>query len=342
MNHSTPIPACALCSALQIVSAALLISFSLLLASCGGGHGGAGGTTVATADACGVTGPDPECHTLPFGGVTRAYLLHVPGNFQANTGALVIALHGSQGSGLRLSQTSGLSAKADQTGFAVAYPYALVSPSVGFTEWNEFFNGSFGDNPPDDAGFIRQLILTLQGSLHPDPKRIYVTGLSNGGFMAHRVAIQESDLVAAAAVVEGTVVSPGHIADVPAPLGPVSILIFHGDQDPTVLYCGQPVVASQEETFNYWSSANACTALDTTAALCDAQRNITAVFEKDATACAAGTEVKFYKLEGGVHQWYTVPMNVPSQVPFNPDFNSTTGVTTDDIMWNFFATHPKP
>jgi polyhydroxybutyrate depolymerase len=321
----------------------MFLCLCLIICGCGGGAGTTPpGPTPATADACGVTGSDPECHTLQFGGVTRAYLLHVPANFQPNTGALVIALHGSQGSGLRLSQNSQLSIKADQAGFAVAYPYALVSPGAGFTEWNEFFNSSFGANPPDDAGFIRQLILTLQASLDPDPRRIYVAGLSNGGFMADRVGIQVSDLVAAIAVVEGTVVSPGHIADVPAPLGPVSVLMFHGDQDPTVLYCGQPVVASQEESFNYWSSANACTTFDTTAPLCDAQRNITAVSEKDASVCANNTEVKFYKLIGGVHEWYNVPMNVPGQVPFNPAFNSTIGVTTDDIMWNFFLAHPKP
>jgi hypothetical protein len=35
-------------------------------------------------------------------------------------------------------------------------------------------------------------------------------------------------------------------------------------------------------------------------------------------------------------------MNVAGQTPFNPAFNSTTGLTTDDIIWNFFASHPKP
>jgi polyhydroxybutyrate depolymerase len=274
----------------------------------------------------------------------EGYLLHVPANFQAGTSALVIGLHGSEGSGAMFRDRSQLSAEADSQGFAIAYPYALLSPGAGITEWNEFFNNSFGANPPDDAGFIRQLIVTLQGSLGPDPKRIYVTGLSNGGFMTHRVAIQVSDLVAAIAVVEGTVVSPGLIQNVPAPLGPVSVLIFHGDMDPTVPYCGKPMVASQEQTFNYWTgaSANHCGTFDTAGALCDAQGNITAVFEKDATGCTGNTEVKFYKLLGGVHQWYTTPMNVSGQAPFNPDFNATTGVTTDDILWKFFAGHPKP
>lgn len=332
------------CPAGKILIAVCVLAAISALISCGGGGMTTPPPPPPTADACGVTGPDPECHTLVFGGITRAYLLHVPAGFQPGVSALVIGLHGSEGSGAMFRDRSQLSAKADVEGFAVAYPYALLSPGAGITEWNEFFNNSFGANAPDDAGFIRQLIVTLQGSVGPDPKRIYVTGLSNGGFMTHRVGIQVSDLVAAIAVVEGTVVSPGLIQNVPAPLGPVSVLILHGDMDPTVLYCGQPVVASQEQTFNYWSgaSANNCATFDTPSPLCDAQRNITAVFEKDATACTGNTEVKFYKLIGGVHTWYTTAMNVPGQVPFNADFNSATGVTTDDILWKFFLAHPKP
>jgi len=317
-----------------------------VLASCGGGGAAGNNNSTNTVNPNMAPGcdPDPECHTLAFGGITRSYLLHVPANFVPGTSALMIGLHGSQGSGAMFRDNSQLSVKADQQGFAIAYPYSLVSPGAGFTEWNEFFNNSYGPNPPDDVGFLRQLIVTLEASVHPDPKRIYVTGLSNGGFMTHRAGVQLSDLVAAIAVVEGTVVSPGQIQSVPPPLGPVSVLIFHGDQDPTVLYCGGPVVASQEETFNYWAGAAAdkCAVTDTALPLCDAQRNITSVVEKDATSCAGNSEVKFYRLEGGVHLWYKVPMNVPGQVPFNPDFDATSGVTTDDIIWNFFQAHPKP
>jgi polyhydroxybutyrate depolymerase len=323
------------------ILAALSLAVITLLVSCGGGSANTGGSGGLVAPGC---TSEPECQTLVFGGLTRSYLLHVPSNFVPGSSALVIGLHGSRGSGAMFRDTSQLSVKADQQGFAVAYPYSVVSPGSGITEWNEFFNNTFGSNAPDDVGFLRQLIVTLQSNIDPNPKRIYATGLSNGGFMAHRVGVQLSDLIAAIAVVEGTVVSPGQVQNVPLPLAPVSVLMLHGDQDPTVLYCGGPAVASQEETFNYWAgaSANHCATFDTPAALCDAQRNITSVVEKDGTACDANTEVRFYRLEGGVHLWYNVPMNVSGQVPFNPSFNSTIGVTTDDILWNFFNAHPKP
>lgn len=304
---------------------------------------GTAATSSDLANACGELFPDPECHTLDFGGHTRAYLLHVPAGFASGSRALVIALHGSSGSGLRLANTSGLSQEADAKGFAIAYPFALVSPGAGITEWNEFFNHSFGANPPDDVGFIRQLILTIESQIQADPKKIFVTGLSNGGFMAHRIGVQLSDLVAAIGVVEGTLVSPGDPADVPAAVASVSVLVLHGDQDQTVPCCSAPPVASQEQTFNYWSGANgdACTVVDTNQPICDGQGNPTSVEEKDATACRGNTEVKYYRLDGGAHFWYTAPMNVAGQTPFNPNFNAGTGVTTDDILWNFFEAHPK-
>ena len=283
--------------------------------------------------------PGTTCQSLTINGVTRTYLLHVPSNFQKSTGALVIVLHGSGGNGLGMEIGTGFSTLADQAGFAVAYPDGLLEPSSGQTNWAYFFNEF-----TDDVGFFRQLINTLQASVGPDPKKIYVTGLSSGALMSHRLGVELSDLVAAIGVVEGALFLKGNPPAVPPAAGPVSVLILHGDQDQTVLYCGTPVEASQEQSFNYWSgtSADRCSSFDTQAPLCDSQGNISAVFEKDATNCSGNTEVKFYKLIGGAHTWYTVPMDVSGQVPFNPDFNSNTGITTRDILWNFFSAHPKP
>jgi polyhydroxybutyrate depolymerase len=276
---------------------------------------------------------------LIVNGVTRNYLLHVPSNFQKHAGALVIVLHGSASNGLGMETRTGFSKLADQAGFAVAYPDGLIEPSTGQTDWSYFFNDF-----TDDVGFFRQFINALQTSVGPDPKRIYVTGHSAGAFMSHRLAVELSDLIAAIGSVEGAISSNGDPLSVPSAAGPVSILILHGDQDQNVSYCGNRTDASQEQSFNYWAEASgdSCSAVDTPLPLCDAQGNITPVVEKDASGCKGNTEVKIYKLIGGDHAWNTGPMNDLSQVPFNPAFDSTTGITTRDILWNFFASHPKP
>jgi polyhydroxybutyrate depolymerase len=313
--------------------ALLLVSLPLLLLPCGGGSN-SGGMACNAQQAT-------TCQALTVNGVTRTYLLHVPSNFQKSTGALVIVLHGSGGNGLGMEIGTGFSKRADRAGFAVAYPDGLLESNGGQTDWAYFFN-DFND----DVGFFRQLINSVQASVRPDPKRIYVTGLSSGALMSHRLGVQLSDLVAGIGVVEGALFNNASVSSPPVPpaLAPTSVLILHGDQDKTVLYCGTPVDASQEQSFNYWSgnSADSCSRFDPPAALCDGQGNISAVVEKDATNCSGGTEVKFYKLIGGIHTWYSVPMNVSGQLPFNPNLNSNTGITTTDILWSFFSTHPKP
>ena len=271
-------------------------------------------------------------------GVARTYLLHVPSNFQKGSGALVVALHGSDNDGVSMENLSSFSTLADQNGFAVAYPDGVVDPGSGVADWAYYFN-DFND----DVGFFRQLITTLQASVGPDPKRIFFTGHSSGAFMSQRVAVELSDLVAAIGSVEGSITSTATPQTVPATVAPVSVVILHGDQDQNVKYCGTKTDASQEATFNYWTgtSANSCSTFDTQTPLCDGQGNVTAVVEKDATACLGHAEVKFYRLEGGTHAWTTGAMNVQGQTPFNPDFDSSTGITTSNILWNFFATHPK-
>jgi polyhydroxybutyrate depolymerase len=315
-----------------------LLASSFLLLSCGVGNsatpgGGNGGGTPCTAQT-GTT-----CESLTINGASRTYLLHIPANFQKNSGALVIVLHGSGSNGLQMEAVTGFSSLADQAGFAVAYPDGLLNTAIAQTDWAYYFNDF-----TDDVSFVRQLIATLQSRIGPSPKRIFVTGHSAGGFMSHRLAAELSDLVAAIGVVEGAIDSNGNPPPVPSPVAPVSVLILHGDQDQTVLYCGSPIDASQEDSFNYWigPSADNCSTLNPPFPLCDSQGNITTVVAKDATGCTANTEVKFYKLIGGTHAWFSGPMNDPTQAPYNPGFGSSTGITTTEILWNFFASHPKP
>src|SRR5262249_12740196 len=80
----------------------------------------------ARATMSSVCGGDPECQTLTSIQPARSYLLHVPASFRANASGLVIALHGSNESAAVMRSRSLLSEKADQAGFAVAYPYALL------------------------------------------------------------------------------------------------------------------------------------------------------------------------------------------------------------------------
>ena len=327
-----------------------MIPFCLRLIACGGGSQTTSSLPVAHGSCNFQAGGN--C-ALIVNGVSRTYWLHLPRNFQPNASGLVIAFHGARETGREFEGITGLSQKADQVGFAAVYPDGLPNPS-GATSWNGYFNPTFGPNPPDDSGFTRQLILTLEANLHPNPKKIYVTGLSAGGYMAHRAAIDNSDLVAAAGVVEGSlsVQTAGGTQKPPAARSPAAVLILHGDADGVIPYCGvtnsNVTVASQDQTFNYWvqTAANACSTLNTTASLCTGfGGSPTNVTLKNAIGCNGGAEVRLYRLMGATHNWYRTTMDVPpgtATQPYNPNFNSATGIVTNDILWNFFASHAKP
>lgn len=283
-------------------------------------------------------------------GVTRSYVLHVPPNFQPGSSGLVIAFHGAKSNGSEFAAFTQLNWTADRNGFAVAYPDGLPNPG-GATSWNSYFNPTYGSNPPDDSGFARQMILSLEANLRPDPKKIYVTGFSAGAHMVHRLAIDDSDLIAAAAIVEGSlwVERTGRKLKLPDPKAPLSILIFHTDADQVVPYCGvdngHVIESSQDDTFNYWAGANSCKSINPSENLCSKfLGHPTSVAAKSATNCSAGTDVQFYRLAGGLHWWYEGQLNIPpgnSSRPYNPALSAATGTTTNDVMWKFFAAHPK-
>jgi len=287
---------------------------------------------------------------LPVNGVTRTYVLHVPPSFHPGSSGLVIAFHGSRSRGSEFAAFTDLNAGADKMGYAVAYPDGLPS-ARGVVSWNAYFGFINASNPPDDSAFAREMILSLQANLRPDPKRIYVTGFSAGAFIAHRVAIDHSDLVAAAAIVEGSLWDRPADRDLrpPQPKAPVSILILHTDTDQVVHYCGvdngHVVDASQDDTFNYWSQANSCQSVKPNSSLCSKfLGHPTSVMAKTATNCSAETEVQFYRLAGGLHWWYGGQLNIPpgnSNRPYNSILDSSTGTTTNDIIWKFFAAHAK-
>jgi polyhydroxybutyrate depolymerase len=334
----------------------IAVAFVSILCSCGGNSSSTNTSNTSTNISGGlgcVPGQDPACKSIQVkqsDGTTvqRTYAVHVPANFVAGSSALVVALHAGGQNGEGYETWSELDSTADLDGFAVAYPDgSQTDPSLGVGLcWNFFYSTYYGSStPPDDSAFLRQMIVSLESSLQPNPKKIYVTGLSCGGLMAHRAAVELSDLVAAAGVISGwlyrmPVNSP---QSVPPAKSPISVLMLHGDTNNE--YCGDPpgvdpTTASCDIAFNYWAGPNGdnCTTLDTTQPLCDLTQNLTAVIEKDASGCAGNTEVKFYRLVGAGH---TTPMNNIDISQFNSNLNATTGTHTNDVLWNFFAAHPK-
>lgn len=269
-----------------------------------------------------------------------SYILYVPANFVPDSGAMVLALHPRVGSAAGMESLTRLNEKANQAGFAVVYP------QTGGTFWGWYFNGL------DHIPALRSVITSVQAKIRANPKRIYATGYSDGAEMAHRVGVELSDLVAAIAPVDGVLYEKWSVGTVPNAKSSVSVLMLHGDMPPGASFfvCGYGMVPSQDEIFDYWTGpqANSCSKFNSPAGICS--NGAVQLSGKNAKDYKGSAEVQFYPLLNGTHGWHNTPGNwsIPlgtypaGFTPYNPNFNATTGFTTNDIIWNFFNSHPKP
>jgi polyhydroxybutyrate depolymerase len=192
--------------------------------------------------------PGETTRTLVSGGLTRSYLLHVPPGY---TGAqpvpLVVDIHGLTANAGIQAALSGFRALSDTFGFVVVYPEGVDNA------WNAGICCS--SNGPDDVAFLRELVAQLKLDGNIDGNRVYVTGLSNGGAMTHRMACDAADIFAAAAPLAFPIsVSPPSAC---VPSRPIPILTFMGLTDALVPYNGGAFPSAQV-TIDHWRSANGC------------------------------------------------------------------------------------
>ncbi len=60
----------------------------------------------------------------------------------------------------------------------------------------------------NDVGFISALIDSMIKDYNINPKRVYVTGISNGAIMSYRLACELSHKITAIAPVDGNIPNP--------------------------------------------------------------------------------------------------------------------------------------
>jgi len=272
--------------------------------------------------------------SLTAGGRERIYLLHLPPAYDGKRPLpLVIVLHGGGGNAPSAVQMTGFSEKADKEGFVVVYPNGSGRLKNRLLTWKSGNCCGYAlDNNVDDVGFIRALIDELEKTRAIDPKRVYITGMSNGGMMTYRLACELSDKIAAAAPVAGAL-----NLDNCHPAHPVSMIIFHGTADEHVLYDGgeplkrvdthRRVDKSVSFAVNFWVKQDGCSETPQR----EEKGNIrTEVYRggKD------GAEVTLYTVKGGRHAW-------PGGEAYVLGSEPTREISATDLMWEFFAGHPK-
>jgi polyhydroxybutyrate depolymerase len=180
-----------------------------------------------------------ERGALTHGGRTRTWIAYIPTKPQPHP-PLVIALHGSMGTARQVRQAYGydFDRLAEEHGFIAVYPQGYEG------HWNDCrIKGPFAAKAEniDDVGFLQALVDRLVQDHGADSAHVYVTGMSNGGAMTIRLALQTPEFARAYAAVAASVPTPENLAL--RPKGePVSILLMNGTADPFNPWNGGDVV----------------------------------------------------------------------------------------------------
>lgn len=279
--------------------------------------------------------------SIEVGGLTRTYRVHVPPALpQDKPAPIVIVFHGGGGAGQGMDALSGFNALSDREGFLVAYPDGL------YRNWNDGRDASVSRahrEKVDDLAFVAAMIDAI-GKDHPiDPRRIFATGISNGGIFSHYLAANLSTRIAAIAPVAGGIADPFHERF--RPEQPVSVLILQGTEDPLVPYHGGDIakgrgkIVDTDEAVRKWVERDACAKEPATDEIpdkdpkdgCRAKR---ATWSKGRD----GTEVTLVTIEGGGHTW-------PGGFQYLPERwigRTCRDFDASEVIWEFFAKHPKP
>ena len=204
--------------------------------------------------------------TMPYGGQTRSFIVHLPPGFSAETPhPLVLALHPALSSGPSFQASSGWDAVSDVHGVVVVYPTGGVPLGTkGKFGWNSW---EFGGAAPDDLGFLAALIAAMHAEYGTDPCRTYLTGFSNGAMMANSFVALHADKVAAIAPVSGGwITAYGGDEAALDPSGPVPVWIWRGSNENFVTGVGdnaRPRSQQDQEQRAFWVAHNAASLVTT-------------------------------------------------------------------------------
>ncbi|ODV12511.1 MAG: hypothetical protein ABT20_03810 [Rubrivivax sp. SCN 70-15] len=171
----------------------------------------------------------------------RTVLLAEPAAGAPGLHPLVIVLHGHGGSARQmLGRGPGKSPlslwldRVDRDGLVIVAPDGLRGGD-GKPGWNDCRRDARTKPPVDDVGLIGEVIDRAVAEHDADPARVYLIGMSNGGMMAFRAAIELGPRLAAFATVGASMAADSLC---PAPTHPLPVLVMAGTADPLVPYAG--------------------------------------------------------------------------------------------------------
>lgn len=292
-----------------------------------------GCASVATPNASATSLTAFSQHVIVVQGRSRTYELFAPDAVGVRAPRpLVIVLHGGRSRGRGMERLTHFSDVAERHGFVVAYPDGLDG------QWNDgrgLEQYTAHRENVDDVAFIAALIEEVGRRTPIARGQVYLTGMSNGGLMAHRVACEAAHLVTAIAPVEG-VISERIAQTCPAPDATVPVLLIKGAAAPVFERNSRRLTA--RETAEFWARRAGCALEPEVSDVADRDPNDGTRTRRVAFGrCAGGAEVVLLDVEGGGHTWPGGRQYLPEDVigRTSRDFDAS------EEIWRFFSSHRR-
>lgn len=256
---------------------------------------------------------------------------------------VVVNFHGAGSNAWQQCQYTGMNATANRYGFIVLYPNG-TGVFAGQRQLLTFNAGvccgAAMRNKVDDVGLTEAILTVLEEKTAIDAKRIFATGMSNGGMMAHRLASDSTQVAAVASVAGQLAVTRFH------PSRPVSVMEFHSVDDRRAVFDGRTPRARfhtglppVQTGIDRWVVHNECPqtptiseAISGTPGSLNEGQTVTRIAYGPGRE---GAEVVLLRFTGVGHVWPGALTSVPLLLG-----RATSLLDANEVMWAFFVAHP--
>lgn len=179
----------------------------------------------------------------------------------------------------------------------------IIVPEANNRKWND--DPAALQQTHDDVGFLAKVIQTAAAQHPIDPKRVYMAGMSNGGFMATRFACERPQLIAAAASVVATMRQGQSAACQPSRAVPMTFMLGTSDLQVSYARTSQWALLSGPDTLQRWLGIHGCAPAQVSSTpLPDLDpKDGTTTRVLRSAGCSSGGAVEMYVVEGGGHTW---------------------------------------
>ena len=261
--------------------------------------------------------------TVEHQGVARELVVIAPATASPEKAPVVVLLHYAHGDAEVMANMARAGRLAAEYGAYVVLPQA------------QGLSKRWGENPREypstgDVDFLVKVIAHMADAYPTDSQRVYMAGMSSGGFMTIRFTCEHSELLAAIAVDATFRNTQDRIC---TPSRAVPVVTFAGTRDPVVPYSNPLGMLSAQEAFARWSGINGCDpASRQDSSLPNTVDDGTSIEMSENWDCSSGGAVRLYTIVNGGHAWPGSDLRSTNLLG-----RSTQNLDATEAMWAFMS-----